>query len=449
MINLTVLIIFELGLFCFAYYFSDHDIMAPSCMMCIMFIISTTFALLNVNNWGIDFSINTSLLIITGLFAYIIAEILFRYVFCGQLRGSVHIHEEYDTENIVIKPWILDAIALFDVIVVYIYLKSIIKAVGGSMANLNDYFHAYRVMGINSIEYSGTSITSGSINFLLRFVVASGYLAAFMCMRNLVSRYRKSSIQIRYAAIVVISLLPSLMTGGRTGLLKMFAAILIYYYICWHQRNGWDRNLSAKYIKIGFAAFFVMAPGFYFSLNALGRKTNRTIIDYISDYLASSICLLDKYLKDPIPCTSWGEESLVGVRKALASLGIGSPSMKYNLEFRTLGIGRSNVYSFFRRPLHDFGYLGMYVFVMLIAFFFAWMYYKKIKYQPREKCTGWVIAYGYLYYWIMCSSIVQYSVNMISVGAVIQIVIAVIGYKLFARDSEFKSNSGYLRIKIR
>ena len=449
MINLTVLIIFELGLFCFAYYFSNHDIMAPSCMMCIMFIVSTTFALINVNNWSIDFSINTSLLIITGLFAYITAEILFRYIFCGQLRGSVHIHEEYDTENIVIKPWILDAIALFDVIVVYVYLKSIIKAVGGSMTNLNDYFHAYRVMGINSIAYSGTSITSGSINFLLRFVVASGYLAAFMCMRNLVSRYGKSSIQIRYVAIVVISLLPSLMTGGRTGLLKMFAAILIYYYICWHQRNGWDRNLSAKYIKIGFAAFFVMAPGFYFSLNILGRDTNRTIIDYISDYLASSICLLDKYLKDPIPCTSWGEESLVGVRKVLASLGIGSPSTKYNLEFRTLGIGQSNVYTFFRRPLHDFGYFGMYVFVVLIAFFFAWMYYKKIKYQPREKCTGWVIAYGYLYYWIMCSSIVQYSVNMISIGAVIQIAIAIIGYKLFARSSEARGNSGYLRLKIR
>ena len=81
------------------------------------------------------------------------------------------------------------------------------------------------------MQYQGTSITNGSINFLLRFVVASDYLAAFIGMRNMVTKNAKRSVQLRYAIIVILSLMPSLMTGGRTGILRMFAALLIYYYI--------------------------------------------------------------------------------------------------------------------------------------------------------------------------------------------------------------------------
>ena len=99
MVSLSVLILIEVFLFCFAYYFSEHDIMSPSCMMCIMFIISTTFALLNVNNWKVNFSFNTTALIGSGLLVYVLAEIFFRYVFCGQLHGNLYVQKEYDNSE--------------------------------------------------------------------------------------------------------------------------------------------------------------------------------------------------------------------------------------------------------------------------------------------------------------------------------------------------------------
>ena len=374
--NLIILLIFELFLFFIAFYFSQQDIMAPSCMFCIMFIISTTFAILNINNWNAGFDFNTTILISTGMLSFVVAEIFFRYCFCGQLHGTYSITEEYDSAPILIKSWVLDLIILFDILVIFLYLRSIMNAVGGSMTSINSYFHAYRVMGIISMEDGGTSITSGPINSALRFVTGFGYMSAFMLMRNFVQKNAKAFDQIKYLLIAILSVLPSMMTGGRSGILRILAALLILYYICWHQKNGWIRNLSWKYVRIGLIAFFILAPTFYFSLGLLGRATNRTLTDYISDYLASSIFLLDQYLISPTKCTYWGEESLYGVRKVLAALGIGENSTKYNLEFRNLGIGRSNVYTFFRRPLHDFGYIGMYIFVILIAFFFAWIYYK-------------------------------------------------------------------------
>ena len=433
--NLFALVLFEVFLFIAAYYFSGLDIMAPSCMMCIMFIISTTIALLNLNNWDISFSLDTSILIGSGLLVFFLAEILFRFFICGQLRGPYSISEEHDCKRIYISTTLINAIIVFNIVVLYLFLKGIIQIVGGNLSNLGSYFHAYRNLGINSLE-KGTSMTSGFINFALKFVVASGYLSGYLLMRNYALKIESKTTQFKYILILVLSVLPSIMSGGRSGILRILSALLIFYYISWHQHNGWKKNLSWKYIRIGLVAFFVLAPSFYYSLGLLGRATSRTLTDYVANYISSSICLLDAYLKNPVPCVSWGEESLVGVKKILSVIGIGEPSTKYNLEFRTLGIGRSNVYTFFRRPLHDFGLIGMYIFVAFIAFLFAYIYFKKIKYRPQYTCAGWSIAYGYLYYWILLSPIEQYSMNMISVGAVVQIGLAVLGYYIFTKEAD-------------
>ena len=53
-----------------------------------------------------------------------------------------------------------------------------------------------------------------------------------------------------------------------------------------------------------------------------------------------------EYVKNPVPRDVWGEESLYSVVKILHFLGLSEPSTSYNMEFRRLGIGYSNVYSF-------------------------------------------------------------------------------------------------------
>ena len=105
------------------------------------------------------------------------------------------------------------------------------------------------------------------------------------------------------------------------------------------------------------------------------------------------------------------------------------------MEFRRLGIGYSNVYSFFRRPLHDFGVLGMYLFVGCIAVFFAYMYYRKIKGNTNlNSTTYWTLVYGYFFYWIISSPIIQYSVNYVSVGTVTFLIILLLLFDFLTKD---------------
>lgn len=440
--NLILLIIAELLIFLYAFYFSGCDIMSPSSVFCIMFLLSTIFALFNIDSWNASFGLDTALVIITGIMSFTFTEIAFRYVFCGQLKSRYDKYKKCSNESLIVSSWILKGIIIFEGIAIYAYLHDIMGMVGGNITDISSYFHAYRVMMISNLENGDGAVINEYINFVLRFVSGFGYLFAFLFMKNIVDQKMTMALKIQYATIIILSILPSMMGAGRSGILKMGAALLIFYYICWHMKYGWNKNLSWKYIKMGLLIFFVSAPTFYYSLEILGRETDLPLLDYISDYIGSSIFLLNDYLHNPTPCDSWGEESLFSVKKILASLGLAEASTKYNLEFRRLGTLYTNVYTFFRRPIHDFGYGGMYVFVSLISAFFSWIYYKKIKYQKLRDNYKWIIAYGYLYYWLVCSSILQYSINMISFGAFVQIGIAMLGYNIFVKYERVEDENG-------
>lgn len=420
-----------------AFYVTGNDIMAPSVIMCIMFSISTGFTLLNVKKWNINFSIDACILLISGILVFILAETFFRNLFCNQLCGYKRIVEYHDVVGYYVATWKLILLLSFNIVVCILYLQEIINTVGKSATNLSSYFVAYRRIGISSLSSNRTSGVQGILRPMLWVVTASGYVSIYIFINNWIAKCGKFYKQILLICILMLSAFSTIMSGGRTGILRLSSSFLITYYIIWHQQHGWAKCLSWKYIKLGIAGIAIGIPGFYYSLGMLGRTTNETLGDYASHYLGSSIELFNQYIANPVERISWGEESLFSLKKVLNFLGLGNASVFYNLEFRQCGTSPSNVYTFFRRPLHDFGIFGMYIFVSLIAFLFAWMYFKKIKYRKKANTVLWVLLYGYLYYWMVCSSIVQYSVNYISAGTVITVIIIMCEFK-FMTSNRFK-----------
>lgn len=436
--ELIILLIFEILLLSMAFFISNNDIMAPSVVMCIMFLLSTATALININNWKIYYSPDTLMILVSGIFAFICGEIFYRFVFCGQLRCTFRYKKNFSTDDFNIKSWKLDFLILFDLIICLWNLLSIIRAVGESAADFNSLFLVYRRIGIRNLA-NGEKAVLSILNQFLKITIASGYIAGYLFTNNLIFKNKKKFEQIKLLIIIVLSLLPGLMSGGRSGILRLLSSMVIEYYIIWHQKNGWHRNLSWKYIRYGIIGFIIAVPSFYYSLALLGRKTDKTIFTHVSAYLGSSIALFNLYVEEPIQRNLIGEESLYSVLKVLNFLGLSRASTSYNLEFRSLRIYDSNVYTFFRRPLHDFGLIGMYIFTAAIAFLFAWIYYKKIKYKNKRSCIYWVLLYGYLFYWIVCSSIIQYSVNYISAGTVITVAIMFILFKFMITNRHKRS----------
>ena len=150
--------------------------------------------------------------------------------------------------------------------------------------------------------------------------------------------------------------------------------------------------------------------------------------------------MFNQYILDPVdPPKVFGEESLIGLHQLLNNIGIDTYVKGRHLEFRKLNDHTySNIYTFFRRPYHDFGLIGMYIFVIAIAFFFTLIYYGKIKKRPQTRARDyWVVAYGYIYYWIFYSSIDQRSISFIATTPIMNI-IALLILKWFLTSNKIK-----------
>ena len=432
---LYILLLGMLSLFFLSYLLSDRDILSPSTMMTIMFSISSLFAILNIRNWHIDYNVNAGLITLSGVFIFMLSEVLIKNLIIRSQKRVVS--KQIDSEPAImgypINHWKLYLLIITNTFIVIWYFLKIRSLVGGG--DISAMFQEYRRMGVNLLEGRDVESVGGMIIHFLKIVEGSGYVASYILLNNIVSRYKNKLTNSLLLVLIILSVLPSTFGAGRTQIFKLLSAMLIEYYVLWHQKNGWFRNLSWKVIRVGLTGLLLGIPGFYYSLSLLGRSTSRTLFDYVSDYIASAIVLFSKYVESPVPVKVWGEESLFSLLKILNYLGLSEKSTSYNLEFRPLGIGLSNIYTFFRRPLHDFGLLGMYIFVALIAILFSYIYYGKIKYRTRSlKTTRWTLVYGYLYYWIVLSPIDQYSSAYVSAGTIIILFVIIFLYSFLSGE---------------
>ena len=442
------LFLFEILLFFFAFIISGQDIMAPSVMFCTMFVISTTFCVPYINRWNINYSVETVTIIFTGIFVYICAEIFVRYMHLT-LRRKYITYPLYRGETgwpkYEINTGVLAVVILFNLIVIYLYYAEIVRVVNANGFKNWNIFYAYRLISLGK----GVENASGMVSInriiihLAKLVKVSGYVAMFAFFNNRIARY-KSNNHIYFLLIMIQSLLPGLLSGGRNEVIRFICAAIVEYYILWHQKNGWQRNYSYKYIIRGASIFFAGIFLFYYAADFIGRGSDNSIFGYAAVYLGSGIVLFDMYCKSgQISKIFWGEESFYGLYGILSNFGFSQPTGDVSLEFRSSGQLNSNIYTFFRRPLNDFGIVGMYIFTAMVSFLFSWLYFCKIRNKSRGfKTDCYVLVYGFLYYWIISAPIEQRSCNYISPDSIETVLMIIIGYLFLFRINRRRMDCG-------
>ena len=82
----------------------------------------------------------------------------------------------------------------------------------------------------------------------------------------------------------------------------------------------------------------------------------------------------------------------------------------------------------------------MCIFVALVAVLFAAIYYGKIKNKNRTtKTDHYVLVYGFMYYWIVCSAIEQRSVNYLSADAIVIIIFTILLYQFLCKEKPIQN----------
>ncbi|HFR3982124.1 TPA: O-antigen polymerase, partial [Streptococcus suis] len=319
-----------------------------------------------------------------------------------------------------ISTWKIIFAILVDIVIIYLYRKEMYQL--AAQAGYNGQSIQWFIR--NSTSYEGSIEFSAKMRLLVRFVDITAYIFIFTFINNFIYDIRRKSNLLLLVPVFLFIYKTSL-TGGRQDILKLLVAAIVQTYILQKAKVGWRKVISGRYMMIGLTGLLFGIPSFYYGLFLVGRTTTRSMMESVSTYIGGPIQHFNQFVQNPTsPSRYIRSESLTPILNILGDLGLIDYNETVHLEFRQLGVTIGNVYTFFRRPLHDFGPVGMYLFVFLVGVLFAYLYYVVIRSKRRSDLWDMnVMVYSYLFYWIFLSSIEQYSMTIISVFTLIAIIL--------------------------
>lgn len=420
-------------LFCvllLSYFISRGDLISPWFLSVVFYLISSLVAVINIDKWGEQIHAKTVLIIILGLIAFGIGQML-----SGVVKLNINGTGNNGIKKINIPQYKIFWTFTIGMLIVFLTFKRLIEIayIGGYSGN--GYFLNYARIALINYDVSWGNV----IGILQFFAKGIGYIFIYVFVNNIFYE-RKLTLGVkknyRYILPIIPSILLEIMGTGRSGFIRLTAMIFFLGIIRWKIKNGW-KNTSKKNLKIILIAFIALIC-FYIIFINLGDLTGRNLVykinDTISIYTGGSIVALDNFL-DSFQCDhfDFGEETLYGVKYILSLLGFDVLVENRHLEFTYFNNGFStNVYTALGRYIHDYGYLGMILIQFFIGGFFG-SYYKLIK--SRNKNDVWVIIYAYIANALVMQSIDDSFLTVfLSVSQIFSILFILVCYKIFVKN---------------
>lgn len=391
---------FIIVLFFITYIVCNKDILAPSVLACIMYIVCTMFAIINIKSWNIVYQTKTCIIMIVGIISFVIPS----FLYCKRIKKNGNDFKE-PLKIIKADKKVLYFLIILDVVITLFYIKEVyrISIIGGNNLGIFGMAYYYRIYTAMNSE---AETLSTLMNQFLKVGRALGFVSIFIFSYNTVidKNFKRDKI---YLIFVILTALQNLIGGGRGYILWLISTGFSIMYFTNMKMYNWEKTLSYKYIKNGIILLLIVFVGFYFLkyLVRIGNTVN-SLVDYISYYAGGSIQNFNLYIMDPPIGTNkiWGQETFIGLNTTLHKFGIIDISNVYltnsNLEFRINGnVSTGNVYGAIRRYYNDFGLLGVIILQIICSIFYN-SYYYKLKKIPNKKCQWHILFYSYLLYHI-------------------------------------------------
>lgn len=379
--NYIFLLLFtELFFLAISYTISSGNLLSPSFLSYAMFTLSTLCVIYNNDFWEVEYSFKAWTITSSGFFAMLLPEIFYTRKKTYKTNYFKHINKEKVQNPIRIDNLVNGFIVLTSILLMIIYVYSVFSR-GRSMG----------AVGLNVIGLSkyGTTSTGNILEKLsYRVLMLLFYVYTYIVVRNIALCKEKFKHQIINLIPIVCYFIVTFFAGNRLGILKnllaIYAAILSMMYQLKDFRKKEIRKIIAYVVAFGIA----MVVLFYLSrvITKVNTTTaHRTFIEYITYYIGSPVYLFSKYIADPINVhaknTLIGENTFTGL---LQDLGY---NPQYNNNFIYVG-GSSNfagnVFSWFQGPYHDFGFIGMTIFTIIIYWWFNQILYKGILKKGKD-----------------------------------------------------------------
>lgn len=400
-----ILLFWMLFLLIFCIYVFNFEIMSPSIISVGMFSVATLFAALNKTNWNIELSVKSFVLLSSGVLCMVITEL-----FVKSLCRKRDIYTQQHCENKE-QPYFLRINKPFSYLIIIFSFCSVLLYMRAALSLANDsasifggsVFFRINQFAKRSLELGLEGGISGVYVQLGKFVMGFTYIYLYKAINNIIYGEKIKS-NLDTILMLLLYLILIIFQGTRTPIINLVIFGIIVSYAKYMQKRNWSikKTTGRKYIKRIIQIGLIAIPSFFiFGEYILGRRTGNTLWQYVSEYIAGGIQHFDQYVKNPIaPNQHFGEETLAYIYQGLYKLGLSDFTRTIHLEYRwTNSFIHGNIYTFFRRPLQDYGILGMYLFTIIVYSLYCYFYYKKVRYvQPSLKTDAIMFLIAYLYY---------------------------------------------------
>lgn len=349
------------------YSIFHKEITSPTFIVCVGFFMSCFIMLFYYSSWNVDFSLMTGLYIFIG-----IASLFFGELAAGKIRVlKAKSKPQFVNEVIHVKGIVIAACTIIAIVTALLYYRAIvmIDATYGSLFGAT----ASMLMRVRKIKNSvGASVPS----YIQQMYSLSGAIAAILSYTQIHNAmFAKKKVNLFAWIPVVIFVINSLFTTGRTGLLNFFIYLLFVWLILRAKKQNWIFNNNYKAVFRGFGIFLLAITAFYLA----GMLTEKSfhydnMFDNIANYFSSSIYAFNDYVKHPSEFVAsnqfLGAHTFSGIYSFLRKFGFSIPDDIVALEYINCGKYVTNIYTALRRYIQDFSVFGMSIIMALIGFFY-------------------------------------------------------------------------------
>ena len=395
---LLLLIGILIFLFLLSFVIFDKDLLAPPTVVTIGLLFGAICTFYNETRWGLQFSGNTLLVIISAITAFAVGGVIVAGLANAGRKGGTHLtYKACPAEEIRIDSLKSFLIIAFELATIVLLLMDLRRVTGAS--SWFDIVGLYRKVKRTNPEMSELRI-SGLVK---QCVSVSMYLALFYSYivgNNLAARGKQ---KLSNWMPILLSTVMAFMQGYRSDMLRYWIAMLVVMYTVTKRAAGWKTKKETKTV-VRKMAFSVIAIALIFVAvrGVVGRSSDKDPLYYLTFYAGCPIAALDSFVKNPIaPSPIWGKETFYTLNQNIGIL-FNKSDLRYVFfhEFTRSPNGTSigNVYTGFRGPYYDFGFWGMILCMLIMGIFFTWFYTFVKKKRGRGPVDLSLLIYSYVAY---------------------------------------------------
>lgn len=413
--------------------FTSMDFTSPGFITVAMFLIASFCVIWNEKYWDVEFVWHTYYVVTASLILIVLVEFLIknRLGKCRRIWIDQQVFIESASYNIAFGTKVI--FLFLTTLFMLIYVITVVW-IGGTNTSV---LKAIGVVHNNSEINVGVLPTAcARLSRLICFP------CLFIFIYNLVKCKEKLQKNVWLLLPIFESFVTVFFSGVRSTFLYYFFAAFFYTVMLQRFKLNWKKVDLKKHIKLIIIFGIIFVTVFVESRSIVkNREYTSSGIDYVTFYLGSPLHLLNKIIDDTTLALPTYYNSLPGAHtfkwfyQELSKFGLVTTEIEATRFMHVGGgyYGGGNVYTIFLYPLHDFGFIGMLVYIVLFYAFFDYLYYKYFRFNRSiiNSLTPLMI-YGSYYYFVLMSFYVSMTAQ-IKLQTILEMVLTVTVFKLLIK----------------